>query len=215
MSSVHRGVVAVALLLLWTVVVVQAQEESAETKVCAGLRKNVYSSERETNADPCQFSCSYDEATGLLLAQCRYDYCPSCDDQGVCGIREIQVNTMLDSATVQAVVDGGALVINDTFRYCIDYTEGQHSTKMVCAVVDTAAFASECGAIVQTGIPMTTCDATGCECQPTTTEPDYTSAFVGFQTIDFAACYSGSAARSASVMFGAVLVGAASSLLLL
>jgi hypothetical protein len=146
------------------------------------------------------------------LAQCRYEYCSSCDDKGVCGIRELQVNTVLDQATVQAVDGGGDLVINDTYRYCIDYTEGQHSNKMVCAVVDTEAFASECGSVL-TGIPMTTCDATGCECKPTTAEPDYTSLYVGFQTIDFATCYSGSATLSA--LFGAVVAGAASLFLLL
>lgn len=197
MSIAHRLLVGFVVCVFFA----RAQDESSTVnQVCEGLKEAIYSTSFETNEDPCELSCSYDEATGLLLAQCRYDYCEACDDNGVCGIREIQVNSYIEQEALQAVLEGGPLNI-DTYRFCVDYTEGEHSTKMVCSVIDTTVFNSECGSVL-TGIPMTTCDANGCDCSASS-EPDYSSLYVGFQTLDFGSCYDaidGQRSGSASVV---------------
>ena len=204
MSIVHRLFVGFAVCVFFA----RAQDASSTVnQVCEGLKGAIYSTSLETNEDPCELSCSYDEATGHLLARCRYDYCEACDDNGVCGIREIRVNSYIEQETLQAVLEGGPLNI-DTYRFCVDYTEGAHTFKMICSVIDTTSFDSECGSVL-TGIPMTTCDASGCDCSAST-EPDYNSLYVGFQTLDFGSCYEavdGQRSASATVIttFGGFL----------
>jgi hypothetical protein len=170
---------------------------SDEEAVCKGARDAFYATDLERENDPCD--CSYDAVTGSLGLECRYDYCPECNEEyGVCGIRIVNINHVLDEESILAYYENGEeLDIGDSKEYCVEYTDaGRGSKEPVCTTIannfNTGICVGKQFTDLEYGLPLLTCsEKRGCQCAGAAIDPS--SPFIGFETLKFETCYDPSA----------------------
>jgi len=106
-------------------------------------------------------------------------------------VRVVELSTTVTQEALDVFTDGlGDLDIGTRKKYCIDYTQGSHASKMICIVVEDS-FQDVCDDSASFGLPLLTCTNEGCDCVNTATPPevDALSTYFGFVAFDFSSCY--------------------------
>jgi hypothetical protein len=172
-----------------------AASSSLNATICSAVGDVIYKTEWERQHNPCSAECNYDTTSRHLVAECRYDYCKSCNtDDDICGFRVIHINhTFTEESLVRFTEGLSKLDIGRSKRYCIDYTDSQRTSKYTCIDIDDS-FNTNCNeqyTDLPFGLPFLSCDdELGCRCaNQATTKVDQKSPFIGFEVIPFDSCY--------------------------